>query len=201
VFIFDFDGTVCDSFVAFLGILDELSRRHGFRAASLDELEAFRSLPIREIIRRMGIPAHRVPLLVREARKAMSAKMPELAPCPGLEPVLEELGRRGAQRWVLTSNSTANVRTFVDRTGLGIDRIYGGAGLLGKGLKLRRALLGLGRGERAIYIGDELRDIDAARAAGLPCGVVGWGYNALAPMLAQRPDYAFQDPGEILALA
>jgi phosphoglycolate phosphatase len=40
----------------------------------------------------------------------------------------------------------------------------------------------------AIAIGDEVRDIEAARAAGIACGAVTWGYAASEALSALQPD-------------
>ena len=44
----------------------------------------------------------------------------------------------------------------------------------------------------AIAIGDEVRDIEAARAAGMACGAVAWGYAAPETLRALRPDLLFE---------
>ena len=44
---------------------------------------------------------------------------------------------------------------------------------------------------QAISIGDEVRDIEAARAAGIACGAVMWGYAAPDALRALAPDLAF----------
>jgi len=201
VFIFDFDGTLCNSFETSLRILDDLSQRHGLRRIPPDELEALRFQPLHRIIRGLGVPAYKVPWLVRDARLAMAARLHELQPFDGLGDILSELGRRSARRWIVTSNSAANVSTFVQRNGLPIDQVFAGAALFGKGLILRRAMARLGSGENAIYIGDEMRDIEAARAAGIPAGVVSWGFNTIEAMLPLKPDFIFRAPADILDLA
>ena len=43
-----------------------------------------------------------------------------------------------------------------------------------------------------------LSDIEAARAAGLPCGVVGWGATPLAAMAAFDPAERFERVEEIV---
>jgi phosphoglycolate phosphatase len=50
---------------------------------------------------------------------------------------------------------------------------------------------------RAIAIGDEVRDIEAARSAGIACAAVTWGYAAPAALRAQRPDLLFERMDEI----
>jgi phosphoglycolate phosphatase len=42
-----------------------------------------------------------------------------------------------------------------------------------------------------------VRDIDAARAAGIRCGAVAWGYADPAALMAHQPDMMFQTMDEI----
>ena len=48
-----------------------------------------------------------------------------------------------------------------------------------------------------ISIGDEVRDIEAARAVGIACGAVSWGYAAPAALQALAPDHMFAQMEEI----
>jgi phosphoglycolate phosphatase len=61
---------------------------------------------------------------------------------------------------------------------------------------LRRA--GVAR-EQAIYIGDEVRDIDAARRAGMAVGAVTWGYNDASVLRRHGPDLLFERVEDISA--
>jgi phosphoglycolate phosphatase len=50
----------------------------------------------------------------------------------------------------------------------------------------------------AIAIGDEVRDIEAARAAGAACGAVTWGYAAPETLRALQPDLLFERMEDIV---
>jgi phosphoglycolate phosphatase len=49
-----------------------------------------------------------------------------------------------------------------------------------------------------IAIGDETRDIEAARAVGVACGAVCWGYAAPMALRAQNPDFVFERMEDIV---
>jgi phosphoglycolate phosphatase len=51
--------------------------------------------------------------------------------------------------------------------------------------------------DRTIAIGDEARDIDAARQAGLAAGAVSWGYATIDLLRAHQPDYLFASMDDI----
>jgi phosphoglycolate phosphatase len=53
---------------------------------------------------------------------------------------------------------------------------------------------------RAILIGDETRDVEAARAAGIASGAVLWGYAAPEALVAAGPTKVFAEVGELAGL-
>ena len=52
----------------------------------------------------------------------------------------------------------------------------------------------------AIYVGDETRDVEAARKAGVQIIAVGWGLNSRASLLLQNPDFIVDSPEELTQL-
>jgi phosphoglycolate phosphatase len=51
----------------------------------------------------------------------------------------------------------------------------------------------------AIAIGDELRDAQAARRAGIAFGAVAWGYTSIAALQAVKPAHVFFSIEDIAA--
>jgi phosphoglycolate phosphatase len=52
-------------------------------------------------------------------------------------------------------------------------------------------------GSEAVYLGDELRDAEAARDAGLRFAAVTWGQHHAAVLRSVTPDFVFDHVGEI----
>ena len=52
--------------------------------------------------------------------------------------------------------------------------------------------------EAVISIGDEVRDIEAARAAGIACGAVRWGFASTEALQALGPDLIFERMEDIV---
>jgi hypothetical protein len=64
-----------------------------------------------------------------------------------------------------------------------------GTGLFGKARKLKGICRELGVPvAQAVYVGDELRDLHAARQAGMRCYTVAWGFTDPAALRAAGPD-------------
>lgn len=175
--IFDFDGTLADSFGFFLSVQRTLAERHGFRAVQADEVDAARRLSTRALLKASGLRSWRVPLVAADFIGLMRAA-PPVALFPGIAEVLKTLHAGGTRLAVVSSNSVENVqRALGPELSARFARIDGGAHLLGKQRALRGVLRGTGHAaSHAVYVGDQVADWDAARAVGLPFAAVAWGY-------------------------
>lgn len=201
-FIFDFDGTLADSFDLTVEIAHQVMGHT--KPMTPEHLHALRGLPAKEVMKEVGIRWWRLPLLLTRGRKLMTARLGEVQPFPALVPVLAELHKRGHRLFVLSSNSADNVQAFFDAHDMGSDfeRIYGGAGLFNKAGKLRQII----REHRwqasdCWYVGDEVRDVIAARQAGLRCAAVTWGFNLEKVLADAQPDVIITKPRQLLKLA
>jgi phosphoglycolate phosphatase len=54
--------------------------------------------------------------------------------------------------------------------------------------------------EQCWYIGDDLRDIDAGKAAGMPTIAAGWGYGGQSEPLAWKADAIAAQPEDLLSM-
>ena len=118
---------------------------------------------------------------------------------PGVVDLLRELARRGVARAIASSDAESNVRLTLGPENAGlVDHYACGASLFGKTAKLRRVVQRFAvPPSQAIYVGDELRDGEAARAAGIGFGAVAWGYATTDALRAQAPDRLVTSIAEI----
>ena len=196
--IFDFDGTLADSVGFFRALLPELSRKFGFRLPSFEEQEAMRGHPPREVMQALGIPGWKLPLIAVHARKR--AKAAEKFPLfEGTLDLLNTLMARGIPVAVVSSNSEAVVRRALGpEISSRISAWSCGAGMFGKAKHFRDVMKRLSADPaRTLAVGDEIRDIDAAREVGIRCVAVSWGFAPREALTAACPDHAF-DCGEDL---
>jgi phosphoglycolate phosphatase len=117
----------------------------------------------------------------------------------GVDALLSWLVKRGVTIAIVTSNSEANVRRILgDDNSRKINDYACGASLLGKTSKFQAVIKRQGAlADRTIAIGDEARDIDAARRAGLAVGAVSWGNATIDLLRAEQPDYLFSSMDDI----
>ena len=62
--IFDFDGTLADTFPWFCSVINDVADEYGFRRVTENQLEEFRSLGATEIIQRLEVPRRKLPAIV-----------------------------------------------------------------------------------------------------------------------------------------
>jgi len=187
--IFDFDGTLADSFGWFLAVLDDVAKRYRFRRVRPEEVADFRRLDARQILDRLALPRWKLPLVAAHMR-SLQAKA-DIRLFPGIPALLDDLSRSGLRLALVSSNAAANVRrTLGPDTLARFDHLDCGAGVFGKAGRLKTVLRRAGlAAAQTIAVGDEIRDIDAARACGIATGAVSWGYTDGDALAAHSPDF------------
>jgi phosphoglycolate phosphatase len=198
--IFDFDGTLSDSGHWFLSIVDDLAERFRFRSVHPDEVEGLRKRTTREVIDHLGISRWKLPLIARHVRGRFGRNTDQIHLFDGARDMLRAISDTNVRMFVCSSNSEANVRAVLGPEDCArIERFFCGSGLFGKVRKFRQAIKASGLSPSAILsIGDETRDIDAARAVGIGAGAVLWGYANPEMLLAMKPDKTFASPQEVI---
>lgn len=189
--ILDFDGVLANSAPWMTENLDEVCKRHGLRRPGPEAIERLRTLSSREIVKELGAPVWKLPAMAQDMRARMAADAGDIPLFPGAPEFLERLEDAGVQMAVVSSNSEATVRTVLGNGNAERIRLFRcGASLFGKRRLLRQVQerLEVTPG-RILCVGDETRDIDAARAAGLPSAAVTWGYAAAEALRAARPNH------------
>jgi phosphoglycolate phosphatase len=197
--IFDFDGTLADTFSWFVRVFDEAADKYQFKRLDRTNLNALRGLDAGRIILHHQVPLWKLPLIIRYMRSLMKRDIADITLFPGIEYALRELSENGAILAIVTSNSRANVLQVLEpENAARFHYIECGAELFGKPTKLRRVLaLSQTTLDAAILIGDEIRDAQAARKAGVSFGAVAWGYTHIDSLISHGTQEVFFSVGEL----
>jgi phosphoglycolate phosphatase len=196
--LFDSDGTLADTLPWLEAAFNQLAVKHGIKPVSEHERETLRALSARRLLQRLKIPLWRIPAFVAGMRRHMAGHIDEFSLFDGISESLRRLHGSGITLGIVSSNSRDNVRRILGPDAALISHYACGASLLGKAPQLRVALKASGiPARRAIYIGDEIRDAEAARKVGIAYGAVAWGYHSLPILREQNPEEYFTKPGEI----
>jgi phosphoglycolate phosphatase len=200
--IFDFDGTLANTFAIFGESLNTLALKHRFRLVTPDDEPRMRSMSAAEILRELCLPLWRVPAVLSDYRKMLHKRIDEVRPFPGIAASLEALLDDGVALAVATSNTVDNVNAVLGRDLVArFAALECGSALFGKSHRLRHILKATSiDAARAIYIGDELRDAEAAQRVGLKFGAVAWGYTSFDALLLKNPHVAFRVPADLAKL-
>lgn len=199
--LFDFDGTLADSAEWFLAQINAVANEMGFRRIESADYQKVRGFSSQQVIAYLGLPMWKLPTLMARMRKAAALNPGAIQLFPGVGEMLKDLEGFGIRVGIVSSNSEANIRRILgEQHAARISCFSGGASLFGKAAKLRGVLRqsGMTAGS-VIYIGDEIRDAVAARAAGMAFGAVGWGFTTIEALRKEGPDLEFGRIGEIAA--
>jgi phosphoglycolate phosphatase len=196
--IFDFDGTLADSLPWLNASFDDMVARFNLTPVPAEEREVLRGMSAREIMARLNVSMWQLPAIVSDMRKRKLAAASEISLFADIPAMLAELQGRGVKIAIVSSDSEASVRQVLGPTTRLITRFDCGAAMFGKHRKFRRVAKRLGVGpSETICIGDEIRDIEAAKAAEMDSGAVTWGYALPAALQAAGPTHLFNSIAEI----
>lgn len=200
--IFDFDGTLADSADWFRYGLNHASRRYGFPSLDEETFARLRGHDNRTIIRHLGVPAWKIPLIARHLRRLVATEADRIRLFDGAVELLHELHRRGARLAIVSSNTEPVIRQILGPRTAALVHDYGcGVSLFGKARTFRKVVArsGIPAGQ-TLCIGDEVRYIEAAAKAGLDSGMVAWGYATPDLLRARGPTLFFDSMDQIAAL-
>lgn len=200
--IFDFDGTVVDSFDEVIRLINSLSEKYGFKKISLSQTSKMRNQGIEEAIKTLGINIFKLPFLLLEVRSLYKDSIKNLKPFKGIDKLLKILKEKGLFLEIVTTNSEENTRKFLEKNNIDFfNFIKGDVSFFGKDTVLLEEmrvhdLLP----EETIYIGDEIRDVEAAKSAELKVISVTWGFNNKKILESYSPDFIAQKPQQLLKI-
>lgn len=196
---FDFDGTVADTFESGFEILNLLAGEFGFRPLDRGDLGRARDMRTRELMKFLGIPSTKLARISKRGTEEMHKRMCGILPCAGVPDILRNARALGFRLGILTSNSEENVAAFLRKHDLEIfEFVRCSSKLMGKARVIRSLLKKLGlRPAEVLFVGDETRDIDAAQETGVHMAAVAWGYNSLRSIKELAPDYLIGSPDEL----
>jgi phosphoglycolate phosphatase-like HAD superfamily hydrolase len=200
--LFDFDGTLADTFSAGIEILNLLAVEFHFHPLPPEEVSLARDLSTRGLMKHLGIPRMKLPHISKRGTEEIGKRIDSIVPLPEMPELVRKLHAMGFRLGILTSNSEANVRAFLKNHDLEVfDFVKSSSKLLGKASVLRRLMREFQLKPREIFfVGDELRDIEAAQETGVHIAAVTWGYNSTLALTEASPDYLFKRPSELSTL-
>lgn len=183
--IFDFDGTLADPIDTLVSSINEVAHEHNTAAFMSRELLASTSL--QKAIRKLGISFFRVHNFISAVREEFHNRMQEVSLHSHIPELLQEVHNH-ARLAIISSNTESNIQELLSQEIQEYFFHIESAGMFTKSKHITslRKQLGLKKHE-VLYIGDESRDMHAARRASVECMAVTWGVQHKDSLLASRP--------------
>jgi len=183
--LFDLDGTLADTAPDLAGALNRLRTEQGLEPLPIERLRPFASAGARGLVHAgFGVkPGDADYDALREAFLEFyrDHTCVETRLFPGIAELLEALARRGLPWGIVTNKATRFTDRIVEALGLKPACVV--CGDTTEHLKPHPAPMRHAAGQLALpaseclYLGDDLRDVQAAIAAGMRAIAVAWGYH------------------------
>jgi phosphoglycolate phosphatase len=190
--VFDFDGTLANTYPLAIQCINVLAHEYGYKV--IDDNEAHTTLrdkSMYDIIRdRLGLSMYQLPLYTHKVKKIFAERLPTIEIFNGIKELLDSLATT-YDIAIITSNMQEVVMSALARAQITcVKEIDSDSSLFGKHVVIKRFLKEhkLSPSE-LIYVGDEIRDIEACKKIGVKIVAVTWGYNSLSALCNARPDY------------
>ena len=197
--VFDFDGTLADSFPWAASVVNQFADQYGFQRIDPADHDRLRNYDAKQLMQHLGVSMWKVPQMAIHVRKRMAEEIDKIPMFPGVDAMLQRLTSAGIILAAVSSNSEANVRQVIGPQNAALMRDFDcGASVFGKAPKLKAVMRRCGVAPaQAILIGDEIRDGKAARKVAMAFGAVSWGYTNPEALQAEAPDEFFTTMEEI----
>ena len=197
---FDFDGTLADTEESAFIIYQKIAERYNLRHVSRSELSNIKKMSARELMEFLEVKKRHLPGMLKRGKKLLRQDIRDVPACKSdFFDVINRIKQMGIKTAIITSNSKTNVRLFLEKHGMDVFDCIMSSSMFGKESKIRKLM----RKEKlacseVLYVGDEIRDINAARRAGIDMAAVAWGYNTADSLRNNRPEYLISEPAELL---
>jgi 2-phosphoglycolate phosphatase len=198
--LFDLDGTLADTAPDLAGAVNRMRRRRGLPELAVDLLRPVASAGARGMLRvglqvAPGMPGYEA-LRTEFLDEYEGALNVDSRLFDQVDGVLQALQAAGIAWGVVTNKAMRFTAPVLQALGLDARAAVVIAGDTTPHPKPHPEPL-----LEAIYVGDDLRDVQAARAAGMPVVAAGYGYLGEDPdVQAWRADAVIDAPGQLLAL-
>lgn len=188
--LFDLDGTLTDSGEGIINCVIYALERFGLPIPPRDSLRYFVGPPLHESFVKQGVPAERAEEAVAVYRERyVPTGMFENTPYPGVRELLKKLNAEGCTLYVASSKPEWMCVQILEHFDLAkyFTQICGATmdtSRTNKEAVIEYLIQQNGRADNMVMVGDTKFDVIGAKAHGIPCIGVSWGYGTVADMQA-----------------
>ena len=196
----DFDGTIADVLDPGVEIINQISKKFNFKKKITKKL--VRSFTLAQIVEELKISRLKLFFILIEAKKELNKVMNQVQPFPGMRETIEELSKTH-NLYIMSSNSRENIMIFLENHKMVpyFKCVVTSPFVFQKHRKINQLIKSesLDRND-CIYVGDEKRDILAAKKSRIKVAIVTWGFDDEKISAEAKPDSLIRHPKELLKL-
>lgn len=207
--LWDIDGTLIDTTALIVAALDDTFREFTGKTLPPDELRTLIGIPLDAQMHALGDPAQYGTTAEIMAQATIAGYERRREQEHVIDEAIQALiygKRRGVRTALVTSKNDLELANTLPRLGISAycdaivsaDRVAPDFKPHPKGTLLALELLGVANPADAVYVGDSVYDMRAARAAGVRSAAVLWGAAPEAALRAENPDYVIESPDELI---
>jgi phosphoglycolate phosphatase len=174
--------------------------KFGISKLSENDIKRIRSMGSREILQYFDVPVIEVPMIIVKIRRKIEATHIKIMPFKGMIELIKELKALGFSCGILTSNSQSIVAKFLRENSLEnyFEFIESDANIFSKSGRMRKIVKRYDLNEKSIYIGDEVRDVQAANRSNIQSIAVTWGFGGVVALRQSNPNKIIEKPNQLL---
>ncbi len=197
--VFDFDGTLADMKRLLMEVGNEIAAKKGWPTIDEATYQQLRKGNIKDGLKHLGIPLREVPFGLLQAKRMLAHRSGEIELFQGIHELVTYLHYSGHELFVLSTNSRKLIYAVLERHKLSEQlNVLPSSGLFGKAPALKRFMRSQRVDKKDVwYVGDELRDIEAAKKAGVHSIAVTWGLQHPDTLRAAQPTFVADEPQQI----
>ncbi|MEG8980417.1 HAD-IA family hydrolase [Priestia megaterium] len=200
VILFNFNGTITNTKFLAIDMYNEIAEKQGYKRILEEDVPYLSTLSIRNRCKVLNLPLYKMPLVGIAIKRRSQKYISNLKPVTGLKETLELLKKDGYKLGFTTSNNQGVINEFLINNSINIfDYSHFSFSPLSKSKDISSFMRKYDlRPEEVVYVGDELRDIKAAKKNGLFCIAVSWGFDSVELLNTGHADKVITTPKEIL---
>ncbi|HUP26698.1 MAG TPA: HAD-IA family hydrolase [Candidatus Limnocylindrales bacterium] len=198
--IFDFDGTIADSSALIRAVYNDMAAEHGWPHLNEAQYQRLRGLKATQLQHWIGVKSWQIPGVMREGLKRFREHSKDITLFDGIPEVIAQLASAGNILYILSTNNPETIKEVLGRYGLKEQvTVLRRSALFGKHYAIRHLLSKYKYVPENVWmIGDEVRDIEAAKRAGVKAAAVSWGLQTSNILKNTAPDALAAHPADLL---
>lgn len=200
--IFDFDGTLVDSFSVLIELYNEIAPYFNAKTVQSKDMLYFQSIPLKTVLKELNVSHWKLPIIAFWVKRKFRNRIQSIKMINGMKEVIFTLKENGFNIGIVTSNSEKNIRAFLDLEHMAnqFDFIYSAKKFYGKSETLKQVIKKHHLTKQKVwYIGDETKDIEACKKINIPIISVSWGAYPSSVLKTYNPNYIADLPINILS--